>query len=148
MACSWLLLFFFSSGNIPSDVILWPKNIILVLLNWHFDLLSFRPCFRIDWNAFIVCCLISSNVSPQISISSWLLTVPSMSSVIEAIRCWQISLAEWIPYSVHTNLKRPFGELNVNKFELFSSTGICQYALLASNFVNKLPVLILVNISF
>ena len=54
-----------------------------------------------------------------------------MPSIIEAIRCWQISLAERIPYGVRINLKRPFGELNVNNFELLSSTGICQYALLA-----------------
>ena len=43
--------------------------------------------------------------------------------------------------------KRPNGELNVNNFELSSSTGICQYPFDASNFIKYFGLFISENIS-
>ena len=81
-------------GSIPSPVILCPKNISSDLLNRHFALFNFKPCFLTDSKTSNVLFCNSSRVSPYIIISSLIFVVLSMFSNIWVILFWHTSLAE------------------------------------------------------
>ena len=132
----WIASTLLWSECIPSAVILWHEKIISDWSNWHFDMFNFSPCLRTDSKTLIVHCCNLSEFSPQIIISSWLFLAPSMFSMICAIRCWHMSLAEWIPEGIQRNWYLPVGEFNVSSLELLSSIGIRQWVLLASSLVN------------
>ena len=72
--------------------------------------------------------------SLQRMISSCLLAATSLFRHSRIFSLWQ-NITAWM-YSICRKQYLPLGELNLGNFELPSSTGICQYALLASSIAN------------
>ena len=69
--CNWLIdLSFSGSGEILSAESIWPLNIILVTANLYLLGFIFKPLSRVRWSSVLRFLLCSSNLFPQIRISS------------------------------------------------------------------------------
>ena len=144
---SMIAFIFLVSGAISLLEIVCPKNVHWRWLNWHLARFSFNPDPLIAYRTSFVLFSSRSGVSAQMIMSKCAFQHLSMNSMIEAMRAWHSSLALWIPYGMHRNLKRPQGELKVRSLELSSSTQVCQKTFEVSSLVKCCAPVISWNIS-